>query len=94
MRLKIRMKEAKHFLAFAFYPKTTLIACTIFFAIVIAILGIVMTTVPQNSIWYNIIFALTTGAAGSFFFLLLWNWLQIIDIISWRGLSCKSIIQL
>lgn len=67
MRLKIRMKEAKHFLAFAFYPKTTLIACTIFFAIVIAILGIVMATVPQNSIWYNIIFALTTGAAGSFF---------------------------
>lgn len=67
MKLKIIIKKARHFLVFAFYPKTTLIACTIFFAIVIAILGIVMTTVPQNSIWYNIIFALTTGAAGSFF---------------------------
>lgn len=29
-----------------------------------------------------------------FLFLLLWNWLQIIDIISWRGLSCRNIIQL
>ena len=61
------MKKARQFLAFAFYPKTTLIACTIFSAIVIGILGIAMATVPQNSNWYNIIFALTTGAAGSFF---------------------------
>lgn len=67
MRLNIRMKKARQFWTFAFYPKTTLIACTIFFAIVIAILGIAMATVPQNSNWYNIIFALTTGAAGSFF---------------------------
>lgn len=44
MKLKIRMKEARQFWAFAFYPKTTLIACTIFSAIVIAILGIAMVT--------------------------------------------------
>lgn len=67
MRFKYRIKEAFQFLAFAFYPKTTLIACAVFSAIVIAILGIVMAAIPQESNWYNIVFALTTGAAGSFF---------------------------
>ena len=67
MRIKYRIKEAFQFLAFAFYPKTTLIACAVLSAIVIAILGIVMAAIPQESNWYNIVFALTTGAAGSFF---------------------------
>lgn len=67
MRLKYRIKEALQFLAFAFYPKTTLIACTVFSVIVVAILGIVMSIIPQESNWYNILFALTTGAAASFF---------------------------
>lgn len=67
MRFKYRIKEAFHFLGFAFYPKTTLIACAVFSAIVFTILGIMMLAVPQESDWYNIIFALTTGFAGSFF---------------------------
>lgn len=54
-------------MSFAFYPKTTLIACSVFSTIVITILGIVMATIPKESNWYDIIFALTTGAAGSFF---------------------------
>lgn len=67
MRFKYRIKEGLQFLTFAFYPKTTLIACAVFSAIVIAILGIVMAAIPQESNWFNIVFALTTGAAGSFF---------------------------
>lgn len=65
MRLRYRIKEAFQFLSFAFYPKTTLIACFIFSLIVIAALVFAMLTIPQDSNWYNIIFALTTGAVGS-----------------------------
>lgn len=67
MRFKYRIKEALQFLAFAFYPKTTLIACTVFSVIVVSILGIVMSIIPPESNLYNIVFALTTGAAASFF---------------------------
>ena len=67
MRFKYRVKQALQFLSFAFYPKTTLVACAAFSAIVIGILGIVMAAIPPGSNWYNIVFALTTGAAGSFF---------------------------
>lgn len=67
MRFKYRLKESLQFIAFAFYPKTTLIACVVFSAIIIAILGVVMALIPNDSGWYNLIFALTTGAAGSFF---------------------------
>ena len=67
MRLKYRIKEGLRFLSFAFYPKTSLIACTVFSAISIIILGFVMVITPHDSNMYNIAFALTTGAAGSFF---------------------------
>lgn len=67
MKVKEIIKEKLPFLAFAFYPTTTLINCTVFSVIVIAILGILMATAKPNSAWYNIIFALTTGAAASFF---------------------------
>ena len=67
MRIKYRLHAALQFIAFAFYPGTTLIACAVFSAIVIAMLGIVMTAIPHDSTWYNLVFALTTGAAGSFF---------------------------
>ena len=66
-RFKYRVKAALQFIAFAFYPKTTLIACVVFSAVVIAVLGVVMSFVPHDSNWYNLVFALTTGAAGSFF---------------------------
>lgn len=67
MRFKEKIRETLQFLAFAFYPKTTLISCAVFSLIIIVILGIVMVTTPQESNWYNIVFALTTGATGSFF---------------------------
>lgn len=67
MRFKNRIREAWQFLSFAFYPQTTLIACAVFSTIVIVILGIVMAVIPQESNGYNIVFALTTGAVGSFF---------------------------
>lgn len=67
MRLKNRLNEALRFLSFAFYPKTTLIACVIFSASVITILGVAMALVPEWSGFYNIVFALTTGAIASFF---------------------------
>ena len=66
MRMKYRIQEKLKFLAFAFYPKTTLIVCTVLSAIIIAVLGVVMATVPHESNWYNIVFALTTGVVGSF----------------------------
>lgn len=65
MRLTCRIKEAFRFLSFAFYPKTTLIACVVFSFIVIVSLVFVMLTIPQKSNWYNVVFALTTGAVGS-----------------------------
>lgn len=67
MRGKEIIKDKISVLFFAFYPATTLITCTVFSAIVIAVLGILMATAEPNSAWYNIIFALTTGAAASFF---------------------------
>lgn len=67
MRLKYRLKEVLRFLLFAFYPKTTLIACVIFSAIVISMLGVAMALAPEGSGFYNIVFALTTGAVASFF---------------------------
>lgn len=65
MRLRYRIKEALQFLSFAFYPKTTLIVCFIFSLLVIAALVFAMLTIPQDSNWYNVVFALTTGAVGS-----------------------------
>ena len=67
MRFKYKVKEAGNFLAFAFYPRTTLLACVVLSGIIIAILGIMLVTIPQDSDWYDIVFALTTGAIGSFF---------------------------
>lgn len=67
MRLKYKIKTVLQFVAFAFYPKTALIACAVFSVVMIGILGVMMAAVPKESVWYNFVFALTTGAAGSFF---------------------------
>lgn len=67
MKMKYRIKEALQFLSFAFYPRTTLIACVVISVIVIVILGIVMAFIPQDSGSYNMVYALTTGAIASFF---------------------------
>lgn len=57
MKMKYRIKEAMQFLNFAFYPQTTLIACAVISVIVVAILGIVMAFIPQDSGSYNMISA-------------------------------------
>ena len=67
MRLKNRFNETLRFLSFSFYPKTTLVACVIFSVIVVTILGVAMELTPEGSGFYNIVFALTTGAVASFF---------------------------
>ena len=67
MKMKYRIKEALQFLSFAFYPRTTLIACAVISVIVIVILGTVMAFTPQDSVSYNMVYALTTGAIASFF---------------------------
>ena len=67
MKLKYRFKSAVQFFAFAFYPKTTLIVCTVVSVIAIAILGLIMSITEEGSIPYNIVFALITGAVASFF---------------------------
>ena len=64
MKIRYRIKEALQFLTFAFYPKITLIACAVFSVIVVAILGIVMMLIPKDADSYNMVFALTTGAAA------------------------------
>lgn len=66
MRFKNKLNKAVSFLSFAFYPKTTLIACAVLSAIVVAILGVAMAITPEESEFYNIVFALTTGAVASF----------------------------
>lgn len=67
MKMKYRIKEAMQFLFFAFYPRTTLIACAVISVIVIVILGIVMAFIPQDFGSYNMVYALTIGAIASFF---------------------------
>lgn len=67
MKMKYRIKEVMQFLNFAFYPQITLIACAVISVIVVAILGIVMAFIPQDSGSYNMVYALTTGAIASFF---------------------------
>ena len=66
MRFKYRLQAALQFFAFAFYPKTTLIVCSVFTVIVLAILSIAMSAVSADSMLYDLLFALTTGAVASF----------------------------
>ena len=65
MQCRDRIHQALSFLSFAFYPKPTLIACTVFSWIIIVILGAAMTVIPRGSGFYDLVFALTTGAVGS-----------------------------
>ena len=62
---KHRIKEALQFIAFAFYPKGTWIACILLSLVFLAVLGMVMAKIPQDSDWYMLLFALTTGGAVS-----------------------------
>ena len=54
MRFKNRFNETVAFLSFAFYPKTTLVACVIFSVIVVTILGVAMALTPEGSGFYNL----------------------------------------
>ena len=48
MKIKKTIKEVMQYWIFAFYPAITLITCTAFSVVVIAILGIMMVTTRQN----------------------------------------------
>lgn len=67
MKLIDKLRTKIQFFAFAFYPKTTLLVCTVATAIIVALLSLAMEKLPENSVTYNIVFTLTTGAVASFF---------------------------
>lgn len=67
MRFKYKLQMALQFMAFAFYPKTTLIACAVLSAVITVVLCIVIMLISPDSKLYHILFALLTGTAASFF---------------------------
>lgn len=67
MKLIDKFRTKIQFFAFAFYPKTTLLVCTVAAAIIVALLSLAMEKLTENSVAYNIVFTLTTGAVASFF---------------------------
>lgn len=66
MKFKHRLQAALRFFAFAFYPRTTLIVCSVLTVVVLLILRIAMSAVDADSLLYDLLFALTTGAVASF----------------------------
>ena len=67
MKLIDKLRTKVQFFFFSFYPKTTLLVCTIVTAMIVALLSLAMAKLPENSVAYNVIFTLTTGAVASFF---------------------------
>lgn len=67
MSVKDSLKVIIQFITFAFYPMINLIVCSIFTFILFVILIIVSNLIPKDSIGYSIVYALATGAIGSFF---------------------------
>ena len=65
--LKTKIRELLKFGRFALYPPITLLVCTIISGLFVTLLGIAMIVFSQKSNWYNIVFALATGAIASFF---------------------------
>lgn len=63
MRQNYRAQALLSFIAFAFYPINTLVACLLATVLVDTILGSIMFYAVQNSILYGILFALITGAS-------------------------------
>ena len=55
------------FIRFALYPIKGVLFCILLFVIVIATLALLLGNIPHEKFIYNIVFALTTGAAGSLF---------------------------
>ena len=67
MNYRLKAKLAWQHLALAFYPMTTLYACIAGMVLVNVILIAFMCFADKGSFFYNILFALFTGAAASFF---------------------------
>ncbi|MBR4909005.1 MAG: hypothetical protein IKZ43_08350 [Acidaminococcaceae bacterium] len=67
MNFQTKAKLAWQHLALAFYPMTTLYACIVGMVLVNVILIAFMCFADKGSFFYNILFALFTGAAASFF---------------------------
>lgn len=62
-----KLRTKVQFFAFAFYPKTTLLVCTVVTVIIVILLSFAMAKMSENSVAYNVVFTLTTGAVASFF---------------------------
>lgn len=67
MKLSYDFRTKLQFLAFAFYPRTTLLVCTFAIIIIVGLLSLAMTKLPTDSGSYNIVFTLATGAIASLF---------------------------
>ena len=65
MQCRDRIHQGLVFSELCLLPQTHLIACTVFSWIIIVILGAAMTVIPRESGFYDLVFALTTGAVGS-----------------------------
>lgn len=65
MKLPYDFRTKLQFLAFAFYPRTTLLVCTFATVVIVGLLILAMAKLPTDSISYNIVFTLATGAIAS-----------------------------
>ena len=66
-KIKYKIKEFIQFVRLSFYPKITLISCVVISLVILTVLAVIMAAVPRDSFWYSLLFAVTTGASGSFF---------------------------
>ncbi len=66
MRLKYRLKNYLKNISLAFYPATTLIFCAVAVVFLDILLGSLMMRAGKGTGWYDILFALMTGATASF----------------------------
>lgn len=65
MRLKYRILARLQYLAFAFYPKTTVLVCIISTVVINVCFGLVMSHVHNRDV-YNVLLSVMTGATASF----------------------------
>lgn len=67
MNYRLKAKLAWQHLALAFYPMTTLYVCIAGMVLINVVLIAFMSFADKGSFFYNILFALFTGAAASLF---------------------------
>lgn len=65
MRFWYRLQTGLSFIAFAFYPATSLLLITGLLVVLVTVIGIVMAQVIQGTVTYDILLALITGVVAS-----------------------------